>query len=1743
MNRLKITKSQRGLASIFFAVLVVILLPNANATVDISNVPLFLGGSGTPLSLLVMGRDHKLYYEAYNDASDLNQDGEINVGYKPNLTQDGKPLNYFGYFDSYKCYSYSSGVFSPISVATNKKCSNAWSGDFLNYLTTSRIDALRRVLYGGWRSTDTSTETILERSHIPQDAHSWGKEYQSIARDGFDIREYTPLSLPAPGTRHLFANTTLRLDTSQLPLLRVLTNSPYRIWNWVSIERPVAGDQCVSGITTGGAEVRTNCESTGGTDSSHPGNHQEFNALLERFGSQILGSGPPANGRIQCDSNCNPFSTSYVHGHGYYITVFDGNLQVATGGTYEFSVDGDDAIEVIINGQVVTGWYGGHGKCGTSLSCRDSYKGSINLSAGSHKIVFRHEEVTGDDNYYLYWKGPDSLDAWQIVPSTKFTNLTVSSYGRIIPTSVRTDYTVRVKACVNNLLEPECKGYPANNPTVYKPTGLLHEYGETDRMAFGLLTGSFKKHMSGGLLRKNVASFKNEINPSTGQFVMPSTGGSIVGTIDKIRVVGFRGNATSGSGAYFYSDNGCAVPMVTPMQEGRCAMWGNPIAEMMYEGLRYFGGKTGPTSAYAVSGDEFSGFNAADNLNLPKPAWSDPYKSTEDGGGGFPYCSKPFQIVIADIPSFDTDQLPGTAFGSGISSDIGNLNVAAIGQLIWDNEVISGTGKGGTHNIFIGQSGSLYDTAPTPKSANSFGNIRGLSPEEPTREGGYYAASVAYFGKTSGVRQIATDKGPYTVRTDTFGVALSSPLPTIEIPVPSYNAADKKFITIVPFAKSVGGSGINATKGQFQPTNTIVDFYVETIANTGPGNEDLTINAGRPYIKFRINYEDSEYGSDHDMDAIVTYTFSVNESNQLVVNLSSDYAAGGVIHHMGYVISGTTADGVYLEVRDTDTATGSDPDYFLDTPPTFVGIPPAPQCATPGPGCWNDGVALPLQATRTFTPGTATASLIKNLPLWYAAKWGGFIDTNDNKIPDLQGEWDRDGDGKPDSFFLVTNAGKLKEQLSQTFEEIIKRTSSASAVAVNSGTLIANSKIYQARFNSGDWTGELRAVSVNPQTGAIEANPVTGEPLEAWTAQAKLRDQDFNTGRHILTRKPSNGDGIPFRWPNSIPSDPAVETGATALDQAQIAALNGSDGQGQARLNYLRGDDSNEDPQGNQYRKRGTGLTRNILGDIVNSNPFYVGPPSAGYGFGGYQNFVDTHKSRRPMIYVGANDGMMHGFDANTGEEVFAFVPSAVFNNLNALTELTYEQQHQYYVNGSPTAVDVQFSNNSWHTVLVSGLGAGGTSVFALDVTDAGNVDGNGNVTGSGLTEANANSIVLWEFTHADLGLTFSQPSLVRLSNNTWAAIFGNGYNNTGSGNAALFVVNVEDGALIRKIDLPEGLGLSTPRVIDGNDDKIADFVYAGDLQGNLWRFDLRPLAPADWTVARLFTAKDANGLVQPITSAPDVTLHPSRNPSTVTGTQLDELTYMVVFGTGRYLGNTDVTNTDRQTFYGIWDDVDGDSCPAGSVTACFARADLQEQIYCPGSPVDPTCQVEADDGSLIASAGQFTSDGRTFRVTSARCVEYGSTETTKQCGDPSGSQKRGWYLDLKLAGERVVGDSLILGNRVIFTSILPDRDPCRFGGSSWLNVLNAVSGQRVSASFLGTGENSNTPVTESNTGFAPTSLAIEGIASPPSVIRSPEQKKAILPLSTSETGGGSLSLPSISDSGIGRLTWRQLEF
>ena len=334
-----------------------------------------VGQEAPPLNMLVMGKDHKIYYEAYNDASDLDGDGILDVGYRGFELKNPAPtdgssrfkIDYYGYFNSYACYSWQTDRFVPVAAAPNKTCSGSWSGDFLNYLTMSRMDALRRVLYGGWRQVDTQDETILQGAFFPQDAHSWGKEYQSIERDGYDIRDYAPLPLPAPNKYHLFAVTTVSDSSAGFPdytapMFRVLQNSDFRVWNWLSIEGPVAGNRCFNASNTRVDCVNNAAASWQLVPSSalqnlqistwrrpnnvgSPADLAGMNDLFNQYAvsSHLCGSGTVT--QINKTNSGNPF-TGNSCGHDNYLTRITGQIVIPADGTYRFAVDGDDAVEV-----------------------------------------------------------------------------------------------------------------------------------------------------------------------------------------------------------------------------------------------------------------------------------------------------------------------------------------------------------------------------------------------------------------------------------------------------------------------------------------------------------------------------------------------------------------------------------------------------------------------------------------------------------------------------------------------------------------------------------------------------------------------------------------------------------------------------------------------------------------------------------------------------------------------------------------------------------------------------------------------------------------------------------------------------------------------------------------------------------------------------------------------------------------------------------------------------------------------------------------------------------------------------------------------------------------------------------------------------------------------------------------------------------------------------------------------------
>ncbi|MFZ2235439.1 MAG: PilC/PilY family type IV pilus protein, partial [Dokdonella sp.] len=1341
----------------------------ASGGIDVSQQPLFTQVAEAPLNMLVMGKDHKIYYEAYNDASDLNGDGALDIGYKPAI------IDYYGNFNSFICYTWASDKFVPSSATADKKCSGKWSGDFLNYLTTSRMDALRRVLYGGWRQVDTATETVLQGAYFPQDGHSWGKEYQSAARDGYVISEYAPLTAPVAGRFHLFAVTTLKGNGNaypgyQAPVLRVLTNTDKRVWNWLSIEGPVAGNKC---FTSGNS--RTDCvpSSNSGTgtwdvvppsdfsgltittwkhNGTHPANTAAMNTFFTTYATSanLCGTGTVSLINTTGSDN-NPFAGTNGCTHENYLTRISGQLLVPTAGTFRFAVDGDDAVDVLIDGNVLVGWYDGHGNNRNAASLM-SHSAEITLTAGTHTVEFRHEEVFGGDNWGLLG----------------FTG------GAVVGL---TDYEVRVQSCPSSnaaFRETSCKSYPNGQ---YKPTGILHDYGETSRMYFGLITGTQYNNLEGGVLRRNMGSFGDEINANTGQFKTSVDG--IANTISEFRMIG--GDYNSGSDNTNADSNwnwgngtgSCPSQGSSPLLNGECRMWGNPLAEMLYESMRYYAGAASPTSRFNTLSNPGSGEETT--MNLKKDTWKDPYGAVGSGGGGFPICARPFQTIISDInPSYDGD-LPGSAFTGAITSTgttpatISGFNAASEGQAIWTAEF-----GGGSKSVFIGDVNNVTDGVPTAKTASSFGNIRGLSPEEPTKGGTYYTASVARYARLNDV-----NAAPGPQKVSTYAIALASPLPRIDFPVGNGK------VTLLPFGKTASGTfGTGARK----PTNTIVDFYVESIANLPNQPFNSTINGGRPFAVFRINYEDVEQGNDHDMDAIVRYLISANADNTVTVTLNSEYAAGSADQNMGYVMSGTTEDGVYLDVRDSDSGAGSFMPYGFNTPNPIlpggcaIAIPPA-ACAS----------QLPLTSTRTFTPTASNATggaIFLNDPLWYAAKYGA-------PVP---GNTDVDGDGVPDNYFLVTNPATLRTQLDKAFQDIITQSLPSASIATSSPRYVQGSSLaYEVSYNANDWTGDLKAYQLAADGTYANATPI-------WSASAKMPVfglRNIYTGQGAATS--TTVSGVPFTVAGM--STTTMSTLQGALDPAVFVPSE--------LIDYLRGDKSREvsqptcTPTTCMYRKRSTNL-----GDVLNSTPAVIGVTSFGYSLlpttiagaaavNSYEAYVTSKKSiygnsnNQPIIFVGSNDGMVHAFDGREtsggGVELFAYVPRSIIGNIHELARPNYI--HKYFVDGTPSIADAYFGGG-WKSVLVASVGAGGKGIYALDITNPRTFDGGD---------------VMWEFDSSvdpSMGQFVGRPA-IGISENTgagrrWIAAFGNGYNSVNQ-RAVLFVRRLDNGNSIARIDTGVG--------------------------------------------------------------------------------------------------------------------------------------------------------------------------------------------------------------------------------------------------------------------------------------------------------------------------------------------------
>ena len=707
------------------------------------------------------------------------------------------------------------------------------------------------------------------------------------------------------------------------------------------------------------------------------------------------------------------------------------------------------------------------------------------------------------------------------------------------------------------------------------------------------------------------------------------------------------------------------------------------------------------------------------------------------------------------------------------------------------------------------------------------------------------------------------------------------------------------------------------------------------------------------------------------------------------------------------------------------------------------------------------GVSGTLNFTTDYASGTGDFSALRtglavtgqgtgatSWPVWPTAATTYESQFNDARSIDDFWHTAVDGRGR---FFSARDPASLISGIKGALEGISSASGTAAGATMATQMPVAgNNAIFTTSFVTGKWTGDVQASTVS-SAGVSD--------ITTWSAQAQLSSLvslycDGRDIRLIRTDGTATNKLTPFSWDSracDISGNPtgSATTGlnsaekaffgasqvanlsqfglGSTLTPAQVTAAAGAD-----MVNFLRGQkgyQSDAVSVTNQlYRARDS-----ALGDIVDSQLAYVAAPSQLYGDAGYSTFVSAQSARTPMAYVGANDGMLHAFNASTGVEAWAVIPTPMLPHLYALADMAYGSKHQFYVDGTPTSGDI-YNGTAWKTILVGGLNAGGKGYYALDVTDPTTPKALWEFKASSTACPTSDATAATNTADCNLGLTFGRPVITKLADGTWVVLLTSGYNNStdgGNGQGYLYVLNADTGAIIRRIGTgvgdtgagtgPSGLRELSTYVSNPVQNNTALRVYGGDLLGNLWRFDINGGA----TPAVLVTSlRAADGTAQSVTTR--------INLAEVNGN-----TFLLV-GTGRLLGGSDIGNAQKQTVYSIMDPMGTPALPAAELDPATLRAGLK--------PI-----TLATTGSLLSGD---------LARTALPC-----SGTAGQCASTAG-----WYLDLTqglsdntLGSERVTIDMALASGTLAFESAIPSASQCA-SGYNLFNQLDFVSGLPVGA-------------------------------------------------------------------------------
>lgn len=1208
------------------------------------------------------------------------------------------------------------------------------------------------------------------------------------------------------------------------------------------------------------------------------------------------------------------------------------------------------------------------------------------------------------------------------------------------------DYNVRVDVCSATdatLRESFCRKYSDGKVDRYKPAGVLQAYGESGRLRFGLVSGSYSKPRDGGFLRRNIGKLAgnsdsycatgDEIDLSTGQFcylkdTAPADAEGIIKSISVFKIDQWNWtnnwndcnqygilNRAGTDNKYILNNPGSGSQ--------NCSAWGNPLAEMYAEALRYVGGS-----------NKFYSDNA-DLAGLPKAlTWTDPYRTPATGGNS--YCATCNILVISSgLPSFDGD-------------NIGTLP-AAIDAAAQTNAISTAEGIAGTSAMYGGLANNLLNAHEfncQGRTVTNLSDVRGICPDIPSMEGSYLMAGMAKGAAATDLRPGVQGKpASHKITATTYTVAMAENLPKFEIKV------GNRVINLAPLCQANTSGSATATTSNWRSC---------FLGSVGIGVKESTVSPynryGRPYEadgsagSFSLVWEDSLWGNDHDNDVVAMISYCVGAacnsipsgtnsmcwradvSRSVVANTTTTLCnneSGANNANRGTTLrANVAADEVLIRVENLSAYAGN----AMLSGYTITGSNASNtvQRLARRPGNSNGSVLTVSQDFRgdwdkpivIKYKASTTASTQLESPLWYAAKYG---------VPAGK-QWDSKVKGVPDNYFLARNPTKLRQALDEIFASAAEGDApvggSGSGARITAGSFTVGSH-YKVTAGSNDWTGDVVGTAV--AAGG-------GDGAELWRASSKL----VGATRKIFMTTQTTVNGSAATPPTTaLTAAVAKPFTATNLPGTTNALKLSNMGLTDAKSTWF-GTRTPADLVTYLSGSAVSGLrTRTSpLGDIINSTVEIVSNRDD-YGFASwktgaaawkktlgaaYETYLTGKKATSgppTMAYVGANDGMLHAFNASpsaaAGKEEFAFIPAASLQHMAELANPKYG--HRYYVDGPVSSSDVYYGDK-WRTVLVATTGAGGASkapsapavgngsVFALDI---------GNPTGFDQSK------LLWEVSgkdESDLGFVLGKPVIVPLTSATaggaprFVALFGNGINSAG-GKAVLYVVDIQTGRVLKRLTPSDskytgrnGLMNIVPVALK-NSDGVTDTVYGGDMKGNLWKFDLSSVSTDDWNVAYsgvpLFTATRSN-VAQPITGSIEVSSGPAGGVT-------------LFFGTGQYFAADDNTvnaNAPVQTLYGVWDNLK---------TVVTGRTQLVQQTITAG----------------VDSKGYET------RNVSRNSVNY--------------TTGRGWYIDLIVSGaidgERFIGVPTIQNGSIYFNTYVPGSAICGSGGVNWRYGVSLLNG------------------------------------------------------------------------------------